>query len=160
MSKRSWLLLIVACVLVFCVNLGGARVLTDHEMDIGGGARQMLTDGDWLIPRLGDRTWLEKPPSLHWLAAMSMKISGSSDEWVIRMPSVLAGIGVVLLVALLVGWWMGEKAGLVAGLVQCTSLYVVTYARLAEADMLLAFNVVGALVVFVRLQGIGLDRPS
>ena len=160
LTIRSWMLLLGTCLVLYCVNLGGARALTWHEMDVGGGARQMVAEGDWLIPKIGDQSWLEKPPLLHWLAASLIIIFGEASEWVVRLPSVAAGVVLVLLVAMIVGRWLGEKAGLVAGLIQCTSLYMMTYARLAEADMLLACIVVAAIVVFIHLQGIGLSQPS
>ena len=160
LTIRSWLLLLGTCLVLYCVNLGGARVLTWHEMDVGGGARQMIAEGNWLIPKIGDQSWLEKPPLLHWLAASLIIIFGEASEWVVRLPSVAAGVVLVLLVAMMVGRWLGEKAGLVAGFIQCTSLYMMTYARLAEADMLLACIVVAAIVVFIHLQGIGLPQPS
>lgn len=160
LTIRSWCLLLGVCVAVYGVNLGGARALTDHEIDVAGGARQMIAEGDWLIPRIGDHTWLEKPPLLHWLAASSMILFGEASEWVVRLPSVIAGVVLVFLAAMLVGRWIDEKAGLLAGLIQCTSWYMMTYARLLEADMLLACMVVSAITVFVHLQGIGLPQPS
>ena len=160
LTIRSWLLLLGVCLVVYSVNLGGARVLTSHEVDVAGGARQMIAEGDWLIPKIGDHSWLEKPPLLHWLAASSIILFGEASEWVVRLPSVVAGVILVLLVAMTVGRWIDEKAGLLAGLIQCTSWYMMTYARLAEADMLLACMVVFAIVVFIHLQGIGLPRPS
>ena len=160
LTIRSWMLLVGTCLILYCVNLGGARALTWHEMDVGGGARQMVAEGNWLIPKIGDQSWLEKPPLLHWLAASLIILFGEASEWVVRLPSVGAGVVLVLLVAMVVGNWLGEKAGLVAGLIQCTSWYMVTYARLAEADMLLACVVVATIVVFIHLQGIGLAQPN
>jgi 4-amino-4-deoxy-L-arabinose transferase-like glycosyltransferase len=156
----SWLLLLWVCLVVYCVNLGEARVLTGHEIDVAGGARQMISEGDWLIPRIGDHTWLEKPPLLHWLVASLMILFGESAEWVVRLPSVVAGVILVFLMAMMVGRWIDEKAGLLAGFIQCTSWYMMTYARLSEADILLACFVVSAIIVFIHLQGIGLPQPS
>ncbi len=160
LSIRSWMLLVGTCLVLYGINLGGARALTWHEMDVGGGARQMVAEGNWLIPKIGDQSWLEKPPLMHWLAASLIVLFGEASEWVVRLPSVAAAMVLVLLVAMMVGVWLGEKAGLVAGLIQSTSLYMMTYARLAEADMLLACLVVAAIVVFIHLQGIGLPQPS
>lgn len=160
LTIKSWLLLLGICLVVYCVNLGGARVLTSHEIYVAGGARQMIAEESWLIPKIGDHSWLEKPPLLHWLVASLIILFGEASEWVVRLPSVAAGVILVLLVAMMVGRWMGEKAGLMAGLIQCTSLYMMTYSRLAEADMLLACLVVSAIVVFIHLQGIGLPQPS
>jgi len=159
LTIKSWLLLLAVCITLFCINLGGARVLTDHEIDVASGAKQMAAGGDWLIPRMGVHPWLEKPPLAHWIAASLIILTGEATEWVVRLPSVAAGMGLVALVAALVGRWLGERAGLAAGLIQCTSMYLVTYARLAEADILLACMVVAAMVVFVHLQGIGLPDP-
>ena len=160
LTIRSWMLLLGTCLVLYGVNLGGARVLTHHEIDVAGGARQMIAEGDWLIPKIGDHSWLEKPPLLHWLAGALIILFGEASEWVVRLPSVAAGVVLVFLVAMMVGRWLGEKAGLVAGLIQCTSWYMMTYARLAEADILLACIVVAAIVVFIHLQGIGLPQPS
>ena len=160
LTIRSWLLLLGVCLAVYCVNLGGARALTSHEVDVAGGARQMIAERDWLIPKIGDHSWLEKPPLLHWLAALSIILFGEVTEWVVRLPSAVAGVTLVFLLAMTVGRWIDEKAGLLAGLIQCTSWYMMTYARLAEADMLLACMVVSAIVVFIHLQGIGLSQPS
>ena len=117
LSPRSWMLLLGTCLALYCINLGGARVLTHHEIDVAGGARQMIAEGDWLIPKIGDHSWLEKPPLLHWLAASLIIIFGEASEWVVRLPSVAAGVVLVLLVAMTVGRWLDEKAGLVAGLI-------------------------------------------
>jgi 4-amino-4-deoxy-L-arabinose transferase-like glycosyltransferase len=160
LTIQSWLLLLSVCLVVYCVNLGGARVLSNNEIDVAGGARQMIAEGDWLTPKIGDHLWLEKPPLLHWFVASLIILSGEASEWVVRLPSVAAGIILVILVATMVGRWKGEKAGLVAGFIQGTSWYMTKYARLSEADMLLACVVVSAIVVFIHLQGIGLPRPS
>ncbi len=160
LSVRSWVLLLGVCLAVYGVNLGGANVLSNHEIDVAGGARQMIAEGDWLTPRIGDHSWLEKPPLLHWLVASLIVLFGEASEWVVRLPSVAAGVILVILVATLVGRWKGEKAGLVAGFIQCTSGYMMNFARLSEADMLLACIVASAIVVFIHLQGIGLAQPS
>ena len=151
LSWRAGAVLVAVMVVVFCVNLNDARSLSGHERYPASGAKQMVESGDWLVPHVGDAVWLEKPPLLHWLAGLSLIAFDRNEEWVVRLPSVLAGAGLVLLVALLASWWLGPTAGLLAGFVQCTSYYTFTYARLAEADMLLAFNVVAALTVFVYL---------
>jgi len=159
-SIQNWLILLSICLAVYFVNLGGARVLTSHEVDASGGARQMIAEGDWLIPKIGDHSWLEKPPLLHWLIALLIILFGKADEFVARLPLAVAGSILALLMAATIARWKGEKAGLAGGFIQCTSWYMMTYSRLAEADMLLACMVVSAIVVFIHLQGIGLPRPS
>jgi 4-amino-4-deoxy-L-arabinose transferase-like glycosyltransferase len=156
----KWVLLLGVSLAVYGINLGGARVLSNHEIDVAGGARQMIAEGDYLTPKIGDHSWLEKPPLLHWLVAFLIILSGEASEWVVRLPSVAAGVILVILVATMVGRWKGERAGLVAGLIQCTSAYMINFARLSEADMLLACIVAAAIVVFIHLQGIGLPQPS
>jgi 4-amino-4-deoxy-L-arabinose transferase-like glycosyltransferase len=160
LTIQSWMLLLGICLAVFFVNLGGARTLTSHEIDAAGGARQMIAEGDWLKPRIGDQLWLEKPPMLHWLVSIVFILSGDASEWSARVPSAVAGTIIVLLMAGTVGCWRGEKAGFIAGCIQCTTWQMMNYARLSEADMLLTSIVVSAIVVFIRLQGIGLAQPS
>ena len=156
----GWALLLVVSSLLYGFHLGQARALTEHEIVVAGIARQMVMEGDWLVPRIGDRVWLEKPPLPYWLAALCSVGLGGFTESSVRLPSVLSGVGVVLLVAGLATRWFGAAIGLLAGLVQCTTVYMVTYSRLSEENMPLALLVTGAISVFVRLQGIGGEQLS
>ncbi|MFT3930462.1 MAG: glycosyltransferase family 39 protein [Spongiibacteraceae bacterium] len=73
--------------------------LTDTtEARYGEIARKMLETGDWITPQhdYGVPFWA-KPPLSTWLSAFSMKIFGV-NEFAARFPSVLLGIGILMLV--------------------------------------------------------------
>lgn len=129
--------------------LGGqSRVLTFHEALFAEPAREMVRTGDWLMPRFAGVPCTHKPPLTHWLIALAMTVFNSRAEWICRLPSVLAALGVALLVAMLATRWYGRRVGLVSGLVQLSAYYVLMQARLAEADMLLCLTVTGAMAAF------------
>src|SRR4051812_34727268 len=157
---RGWLIVMSFAIAVCCFMLGGARTLTEHEVWVGGGARQMAADHDWLFPKIGDQLWLEKPPLLHWLLVISAKVCGGFSEASARFPSVLAALGIVLLMTQLARRWFGARVALFSALVLSTTVHFITYARLAEAEMLLAFFIVLALFLFARLQAIGGTWPA
>ncbi len=152
MPAWAWLLLVALSVTTFGYNLGPARSLTEHETYVAAPAKQMVTDGDYLLPRIGDHLWVEKPPLPYWLSAAVCAVMGEFTERSVRLPSLFAGIGVVLIVAGLNARWYGANVGLLAGITQATCVYMVTYARLAEADMLLALVVVAAIGAFDRFR--------
>ena len=52
----------------------------------------MLETGNWVVPYVGGRPFLRKPPLVNWLIAGSIKITGARNEWAVRLPSVLAWI--------------------------------------------------------------------
>ena len=62
--------------------------------------REMLQRGDWITPRLQGEPYLEKPPLLYWLTAISYQLFGVHD-WAARLPPALAvhgyNLGAVLL---------------------------------------------------------------
>jgi 4-amino-4-deoxy-L-arabinose transferase-like glycosyltransferase len=145
-----WLLLTVVCALVLGNNLNDYRALTDHEILVGGVAHQMARDGTWGQILIGDFNFLEKPPLPQWLAALSLEAFGAPPgaaerEWAVRLPTVLEGIAVVLLVAGLARRFYGPAVGLFAGLVATTVHGIFIYARLAEGDMALCLVLVVAL---------------
>jgi len=60
-------------------------------------ARDMLRSGEWLIPRVGGDLYADKPPLYFWLMAAAMAATGSLRAGFL-LPSLLAGVGTVLLV--------------------------------------------------------------
>jgi 4-amino-4-deoxy-L-arabinose transferase-like glycosyltransferase len=145
-----WIVLLGYTASLYGVWLGSARTFTGHEGFVAQVAREMVQTGDWLVPRVAGKPWLEKPPLPYWVVATCGLIFGRIDEDVARLPSVLVGIFAVVLVATLAARWYGPVQGLLTGLIQATTFYTITYARLAEADIYLWALVLTCLWIFAR----------
>ncbi len=150
LSRGQWAILAAFALPVLFANLGGARLLTYHESLQAGTAKIMAETGEWVIPRLGGEPWVEKPPLPHWLTILSARIAGGFSETAARAPSALAGLLLAFLLAAQAARWFGASVGLLTGIVQSSAVYVQTYGRLAEADMLLTLLVGAALLAFAR----------
>ena len=71
-------------------------------------AQDMLRSGDWMIPRVGGDLYADKPPVFFWLMAAAMALTGSLRLGFL-LPSLLAGIGSVVLVYDLLVECAGER---------------------------------------------------
>jgi 4-amino-4-deoxy-L-arabinose transferase-like glycosyltransferase len=121
-----------------------------HEARYAQGAREMLESGRWLVPTIGKRARLQKPPIVYWSMAAAMATFGSESEWPARLPSVVASLAVAVLVADLGARQFGRTLGLVAGFAQLSSVYVLVSGQLADPDMLLAAAVTLGIWSFAR----------
>lgn len=132
--------------------LGAASRLSYHEAHVAQAARELLAHGDWIIPTLDGRPWLEKPPLAQWLVALAGRLTGRVDAWVARGPSVAAALAIALAVGNLGARRFGREVGILAGLAQATMVWGVSRGRLAEADIALAALVAWAMVAFDRVR--------
>jgi 4-amino-4-deoxy-L-arabinose transferase-like glycosyltransferase len=91
-------------------GLGRYGLYEPHEGHFAGVAREMVTRGDWLTPHLNGAPYLNKPPLLYWMIALSYTAFGFS-EWAARLPLALISVcGAAL------AWqWARELWGLRAG---------------------------------------------
>ncbi len=53
-------------------------------------AMEMIFSGDFLKPQLNGWPYYNKPPLFSWVLAVFMKVFNSFDEWVVRLPGLLA----------------------------------------------------------------------
>lgn len=90
-ARILWILLIAIC-MIRLVSLGGYPLADTTEARYGNIARLMVETGDWITPQftLGVPFW-GKPPLSFWLSAASMKVFGVS-EFGSRLPSLLLGV--------------------------------------------------------------------
>lgn len=135
LTARDWLILLVFGATLLGIGLGSARVLTQHEVMFAEPAREMLATGDWITPRLAGVPFNDKPPLTAWTIAALMALTGSESAWVVRLPALASALITAAWIAALGARWFGRRVGLVAGLMQCSSFYVLMQARLAESDM-------------------------
>lgn len=134
-----WILgLLLAALLVFLYNLGGLPLRDWDEGIVAQVAREIwrakagsLT---WLHPTIGGMPYLNKPPLMHWLVALSYHVWGVS-EWSTRLPgAILTAISVPLLYATARELLARRTPAIWAALVYLTLLPVVRHGRMAMLD--------------------------
>jgi len=158
-ASRRWpglLLLTAAGMLIFFWRLGSHDLWPPDEPRFALVAREMWARGDYSVLSLNDHLYTDKPPLFFWAINGFGRLLGGIDEWAARLPSAVAALLALLLIARLGGWLYDRKTGLVAALVFATSLQIVERGRWASIDMTLNLFVLSAILLFWR----GRARPE
>jgi Dolichyl-phosphate-mannose-protein mannosyltransferase len=113
-------------------------------------ARNMLSSGDWVTARLDGVAYLEKPPLIYWMMAISYKVFGLHD-WAARIPIALSAIALCLTTAAFGAWAFGRRAGFYAGLCMSTCIGLFLFTRILIPDVVLTLAIALALWAFLRV---------
>lgn len=152
-SFRAWhaILLATFAVGAFSIffRLGEAKSLGSHEGYAIVPAREMLLTGDYVVPRFGGMPRLQKPPLIYWSILAAAKVTGTLDVTTARLPAAIAGLLLGGLVCLWGYRWYGRAGAIGALAAQLTSVYVLVFARKAEADLILVFLIAAAVALVV-----------
>ncbi|MEW5724214.1 MAG: glycosyltransferase family 39 protein, partial [Thermodesulfobacteriota bacterium] len=101
---RAWAAIVLtAAGLILFAGLGRAPLFDRDEGEYATVARSMLERADWVVPHVNERPYYEKPALYFWLTALCFKLFGY-NEAAARLPSALAGLALVLLMA-----WFGRR---------------------------------------------------
>ena len=88
MNKNTFLLLLAACIGLYVIGSFMIPLMDIDASQYASISREMLARHSFLqVYDLG-KDYLDKPPMLFWLSALSMKIFGVYD-WAYRLPSLL-----------------------------------------------------------------------
>lgn len=139
-------LLLLLSGLLFFFRLGSPGLMDPDEGRYAEIAREMLVSGDFITPQLNFLPYLEKPPLVYWLTAVSLWLGGM-NEWAARcVPalSALAGVGAV--------YWLGcrlwgRETAFWGGMVTATSSGYFLLGRILTLDMTLTALVTWAVVL-------------
>jgi 4-amino-4-deoxy-L-arabinose transferase len=94
---------------IYLAPLGSRPFTIPDETRYAEIPREMLADGDWVVPRLCGVRYFEKPPMGYWLTAVSISFFGD-NRFAARLPSALATGTSALLLVLLVARTTGTMA--------------------------------------------------
>ena len=151
MKARTWLLYSFLAALCgwFCFwRLGGVSFIDPDEGMYGSIARAMAESGDWVTPRFDGVRYLNKPPLLFWLSALTFKILGPS-EWGVRLWSALPSFGTALLVGFMARRIYGSRAGLFSALIFASSVGTIVYSHMTITDPLFVLSLTLAMTAVV-----------
>jgi 4-amino-4-deoxy-L-arabinose transferase-like glycosyltransferase len=144
---RAVALTIVVVSLIYGTRLA-REPLVGEETRWGTAAREMLTTGDWIVPRQQGHVFPERPPMTCWLMAIGGTVRGDVDPIAIRLPSVIA---VVLTSLLIYGYtraFSTSSTALVAALIYATGGQVLQIGRRGESEAVFALFVSASLLLW------------
>lgn len=142
-SDRLLLAALVAMASVW--PLAAPPISTHGEAREGLVVQTIVHEGRWTLP-LRNGEIPSKPPLYHWIAGAAAAMVGLSDA-VVRLPSALAALLVLLLVQGLAG---GRRAGWLAVAALVGMATFVGSASMARVDMLFTACVTATLAAFLR----------
>jgi len=128
-------------------GIGSYAVLDMNEGLYAEIAREMLVNHHWIIPHLNGVSYLEKPPMLYWLTAISFKIFGVNAFGARFVPSLATALTALLF------FHMGKKldaarTGWFAALIMLSSIVFLIIGRTVFFDPLFMFFISACLISF------------
>ena len=151
LSKNRFWWVALAWTLVWFALLNAHALFNPDEGRYAEIPREMLASGDWLVPRLNDLVYIEKPPLQYWGTATVFAAFGVS-EWSARLYTGLCGLLTVLITAALAYRLWGRAAGWRAGLMSGSTLLMVLMGHHITLDMSLTFFTTLMLAAFCVAQ--------
>jgi 4-amino-4-deoxy-L-arabinose transferase-like glycosyltransferase len=141
---KVFLILLAAWAAIYLPGLGrqglrgeeGRRVLP---------AVEMLKTGNWVLPRIADQDYYNKPPGINWLVAASFVLTGEQSELTARLPSVIFALIFVTFLIWMPIPWVDLEARLIGAIIFLTNTAIIEKGRLIEIEM-----------VYITLTGIAM----
>ena len=110
-------------------------------------AWRMHWTGDWLVPRLGEHPYSDKPPLLLWWINLGWAAFGVSETWARLAPMLFAPLAVLFTARLARRLWPGRAAVVdSAPVLLCGAVLFALCSTVLMYDMLLTTCVLAALV--------------
>ncbi|NYT64163.1 glycosyltransferase family 39 protein [Alcaligenaceae bacterium] len=146
LSVRSTAIVGIVTFLWLFATTGLYPLLLPDEGRYVGVAWNMLSAGQYSVPRLDGMPFFHKPPLFYWLTALSLHVLGI-NEWAARLSSVLSAT----LAATLMFWFLknhvSQRVASVAVVILATQPLFFGAAHYANLDMTVAGLIVATVLV-------------
>lgn len=144
-SRYIWGGLIIILFLALFLNLGlvGLKFEEPRRAIV---ALEMELSGNYLIPKINDFYYYNKPPIYNWILILFFKIFQSTEEWVVRMPTVVSFLLIAVINFLVVSKKVNRQMAAHSSLIFLTSTNLLFYFSFqGEIDMFYS------LIVYVQI---------
>ena len=135
-------------------RLGYKSLLDPDEAHYAELTREMMQAGNWLVPLLDGKPFIDKPVLFHWLQGASVMLLGES-EFSARLPSALAALALFAITRWLGAVLFGAEVGYWGAIMFATIPATFALSSIALFDMVFAtflFGAVACLLVAAERQ--------
>jgi 4-amino-4-deoxy-L-arabinose transferase-like glycosyltransferase len=150
-SNKEILWLILACILVFFVNLEAIFVNIMEARNFIT-AREMIQEGNWIFTTINDMPRYQKPPLPTWLTALSGMVFGLESLFALRLPAAILGtLGVLMTFKIALQITQNKTFAFFAGLIAVTSFHIILSGRDGQWDIFTHGFMLVAIVYIIKL---------
>jgi len=132
-EARQTLLLLSVSVPLLLWGLG-TRGLWAAEGRWAEVTREMLLTGDYFHPTIGGEPYFDKPPLTYWLRVVLSAVTGALNEFIVRLPSAVAGLTAIWATVILGTRLWSARVGRLAGWFLLTTYAFLFWSRTGTAD--------------------------
>ena len=148
-NRKYGPILIIVCVFVvfYLLPLATRPLLDPDESRYAEISREMISSGDWIVPRLDGFRYFEKPIMGYWLNSLSMLIFGMNNFGIRFAAAFSTGI-TALMVYFLAKKEFSQNTGLVSALIYLLTVGVYFIGTTAVLDSMLTMALTVAFTLF------------
>ena len=146
--KVLGLIVVASALLLFFWGIWSIPLLSHNEARRLVVVREMLANHQWLTPMKNGLLYFEKPPLFYWVGNFFSLLSGSTAEWVLRLPSALAALFTTGFLYQRVSSYIGRQQALFSVLILISSHFYVMNARRAEINVFFGMLCFSALLLY------------
>jgi 4-amino-4-deoxy-L-arabinose transferase-like glycosyltransferase len=143
------IILIAVFIPLFGLGLSNHGLWTADEPRVAEIGREMAVTGNWAVPSLNRRPFLEKPPLYFWALAATFRAYGQASDRVARIPSAVFGFGGALAMFFLGRMLFGARVGFLSAFILATSFNYFRVSHWVLVDSALACFVIWAMTAFM-----------
>ena len=154
---RNQLWIVLAGLVIYFTNLGGAALWDMDEALYSQCSREMAARGDLVVPWFNGEMFPEKPPLMFWTMMCGEKLFGQ-NEFAVRFWSAIFAIFTALATYRIGRLLFREEVGFWAGLILCSTLVFTISARAATVDSALTLLI--TLAMLIVAHGIAKNKSN
>lgn len=109
-------------------------------------ALEMILSGNWLVPTINGSFYYLKPPLFNWVLAAFYQLTGSTSEWVTRMPTIIS-----LIIFTLVIYITGRKYVSLAFGAMSSLLFITAAGNLFFNSLLAEIDIFYSMITYLSL---------
>ena len=119
---------------LFLFGLGSRDFWAPVEPRYAEIARVMFLKGQWLVPTVNGDLYTDKPIFYFWLVLVGAKLFGGVNEFTVRLPAALGGVGLVVATYLIGRDLIDSRVGFLSAVILGTTMRALWEARWAHVD--------------------------
>ena len=148
MTLKWFIPLIIIVAVLFSLGLSNHGLWSADEPRVAEIGREMAETGNWAVPMLNKKPFLEEPPLYYGSLALAFKAFGVSDS-AARIPSAVFCFGSVLALFFMANFLFGPRVAFISAIVLATAGEFFRVAHWVIVDSALTCFIAWAMACFI-----------